>query len=113
MDRPRLGFLAELPPFGISTEGVARISSRPTDSADSSLGASNEAVDDTRGIILTEQRRSVNCDREILENMNISEMLNKSYIPIPCGVCISARTSSNCLELHNGVSTSYVLLNNV
>lgn len=57
-ERPRLGFLMALPPFGMSTEGVGRISRRP-DSIDSSLGASKEAADDTRGIMFTEQRRSV------------------------------------------------------
>lgn len=58
MDRPRLGFLAPRPPLGSCMVDGARICSRPTDSADSSLGGSSEAVDDTLGSIFTEHKRS-------------------------------------------------------
>lgn len=56
MDNLRGVFLRSEFPFGIEFE---RICKPPTDAIDSSLGGSKEAIDDTRGSIPAEQRRSV------------------------------------------------------
>ncbi len=47
-----------LSPFPVGIE-FERICNPPIDAIDSSLGGSNEAIDDTRGSIPAEQRRSM------------------------------------------------------
>lgn len=56
MDNLRGVFLRSEFPFGIELE---RMCNPPRDAIDSSLGGSKEAIDDTRGSIPAEQRRSV------------------------------------------------------
>lgn len=56
MDNRRGVFLRSPFPVGIELE---RMCSPPMDAIDSSLGGSKEAMDDTRGSIPAEQRRSV------------------------------------------------------
>lgn len=56
MDNLRGAFFRSPLPDGIEFE---RICMPPIDAIDSSLGGSKEAIDDTRGSIPAEQRRSV------------------------------------------------------
>lgn len=70
MDNRRGVFLRSPLPAGIEFE---RICSPPMDAIDSSLGGSKDAIDDTRGSIPAEQRRSV---FRKLEKMKIRFYLN-------------------------------------
>lgn len=76
MDNLRGVFLRSPFPVGIELE---RICNPPMDAIDSSLGGSKEAIDDTRGSIPAEHRRSVQFYFEIRKLDRNENSENVSY----------------------------------